>query len=154
MGVTKTSRMGLPELRKQLGGLASPAFRVTMARNLAEEARTQVANGFRGERNPYGIGWAPLKTRQGMILQDTGRLRASVATQATAAGFRIDMPVVYAAPHQYGSRKKKGRRGRGRLPQRQMIPMESTGGLGPIWSAAFRETSQGLIDKYLARGAA
>jgi phage virion morphogenesis protein len=137
--------MGLPELRGRLAGLGSPPFRRLLARNLAEEARTQVANGFRAERDPYGRPWKPIRYRQGMILQDTGRLRASVATRATAAGFRIDMPVVYARVHQYGSK---------RMPQRQMIPMASTGGLGPIWAAAFNETAELVLARYGRGGAA
>jgi phage gpG-like protein len=149
MGVSKTSSKGLPDLRRQLAGLASPALKLRMATNLAEEARTQIANGFRAERDPYGKPWAPLKQRQGMILQDTGRMRASVATQATEDGFRIDMPVVYAPPHQYG----RGRGGKG-LPQRQMIPMESTGGIGPIWGPAFDRTAKGILERYAQEGGA
>jgi len=186
MGVTKTSALGLPDLRKRMAGVTSSAFKMRMSRNLAEEARTQTSNGFQRQRDPYGKKWAPLKYRVGDILQKSGRMAASVATVAHARGFRIDIPVTYAAPHQYGARAH-GRRGgaipqnkRGRfvsrrraastkaraqrvalfggythpgLPQRQMIPMASTGGLGPIWTRAFNETAKGLLDSY-ARGAA
>jgi phage virion morphogenesis protein len=136
--------MGLPELKERLAGLGSPPLRRLLAKNLAEEARTQVANGFRAERDPYGRPWKAIKYRQGMILQDTGRLRGSVATRATSAGFRIDMPVVYARVHQYGS---------GRMPQRQMIPMATTGGLGPIWADAFNETARLVLERYGKEGA-
>jgi phage virion morphogenesis protein len=189
MGVTKTSAMSLPDLRQRMAAVASPAFRDKMARNLAEEARTQVSNGFQGQRDPYGKRWEPLsnppkKRRGGMVLQDTGRMAASVSTAVTSFGFRIDIPVKYAAPHQYGAKahtrkggaipqsrggrfisrrkaatsKQKAQRvaifgafvHRG-IPQRQMIPMNSTGGRGPIWTPAFRAVSQLVIDNH-ARG--
>lgn len=189
MGVTKTSAMSLPDLRQRMAGLASPAFRDKMARNLAEEARTQVSDGFQKQRDPYGKRWEPLsnpspKRRGGMVLQDTGRMAASVSTKVASFGFRIDIPVKYAAPHQYGAKAHTRRGGaipqsrggrfisrrkaaaskakvqrvavfgafihRG-IPQRQMIPMNSTGGLGPIWTAAFRDVSKLVIDNH-ARG--
>jgi phage virion morphogenesis protein len=144
MGVTQKSAMGLGQLRERMAKLDSSELRLRMARNLAEEARTQTANGFRAERDPYGTPWKRLTHREGQILRDTGRLAASVATSATAKGFRIDMPVVYAGTHQYGT---------ARVPRRQMIPMESTGGIGPIWGPAFEETARALLSKYAGRDA-
>jgi len=186
MGVKLTSRMSLAGLSKQLEGVRSPDFRLRMARVLAEEARTQTSDGFQQQRDPYGKAWQPLKHRRGMILQDTGRMAAAVATSATSFGFRIDIPVKYAAPHQYGARaharrggaipqnrrgqfmskrragETRGRRQKvaifsaythGGIPQRQMIPMTSTGGLGPIWTAAFNRTATKLLDQHF-KGAA
>lgn len=186
MGVTKTSALGLPDLRKRMAGVTSPAFKIRMSQNLAEEARTQTSNGFQKQRDPYGKAWSPLKYRKGMALQLTGRMAASVSTLAHERGFRIDIPVTYAAPHQYGARAHarkggaipQGKRGRfisrrqaasaksraqrvaifggfthGGIPQRQMIPMSSTGGLGPVWTRAFNEAAGTLLDRY-ARGAA
>jgi len=183
MGIEKRSAMGLPDLRKRMAGITSSGFRTTMAKNLAEEARHQVDDEFQQQRDPYGKKWAPIQ-RKGMILQKSGRMAASVATRATADGFRIDIPVAYAAPHQYGARahgrrggaipvNRKGRfisrkkagsaNGRaqrvaifggythGGLPQRQMIPMNSTGGLGPIWTRAFNDVANKLLASY-ARG--
>lgn len=159
-----------------------------MARNLAEEARTQVSNGFQHQRDPYGKKWLPLKYRKGMALQDTGRMAASVSTSTSEHGFRLDIPVKYAAPHQYGAKiaarsniraqmlrgnynkrgqfrfAKKGKAallvrakratfGEVGIPQRQMIPMNSTGGLGPIWTPAFHRVAGKLLDAQ-ARGAA
>lgn len=168
-----------------MASIRSPAFRMKMARNLAEEARTQVSDGFQQQRDPYGKKWQALTSRKGMILQDTGRMAASVSTSVSEKGFRLDIPVTYAAPHQYGARAhaRKGgaipqnRRGRfisrrratsskgraqrvaifggythGGLPQRQMIPMNSTGGLGPIWTPAFHRVANKLLDAQ-ARGA-
>lgn len=186
MGVKQTSRMSLGDIGRRLAAVKSPDFRLQVARVLAEEARTQVSDGFQQQRDPYGKAWAPLKYRRGMILQDTGRMAAAVATSATSYGFRIDIPIKYAAPHQYGARaharrggaipqNRRGRfmskrrageaRGRaqkvaifgaythGGIPQRQMIPMTSTGGLGPIWTAAFNRTATKLLDEHF-KGAA
>ncbi len=182
-GVHQTSALSLDGLAKRMAGFGSSGFRRRMSANLAEEARTQVANGFRGQRDPYGNAWARLKHRVGQILRDTGRLAGSVATTSNTDGFRIDMPVVYAGPHQYGARIRahtrkavavarggKARAGRTKrskvgvsfraahehpgaaLPQRQMIPMASTGGLGPIWSAAFDKVALELIDAQARKG--
>lgn len=188
MGVTQKTALGLPDLRKRMAGIAAPAFKLRMSQNLAEEARTQTSNGFQKQRDPYGKKWAPLKYRKGDILQLTGRMAASVATVAHTKGFRIDIPVTYAGPHQYGAKiaarsnvraqvlrgnytkrgrfrfAKKGKAallvrakrasfGEVTIPQRQMLPMASTGGLGPIWTRAFNEASRTLLDAY-ARGAA
>ena len=179
MSLRQISKIGLPELQERMRFLRSPEFNVRMSKNLAEEARTQVSNGFQQQRDPYGKAWQPLSRRSGMILQDTGRMAAAVATQATASGFRIDIPVAYAAAHQYGvasharagraaplSRRGqfisrahagniKARRQRltfvrgfqhGGIPRRQMIPVTSTGGLGPIWTAAFNRAAGNVID--------
>jgi phage gpG-like protein len=163
-GIKHTGGIGLPDLRARLARVGSGGFRTLMAKNLGEEARRQLANSFRAERNPYGKAWAPLKQERprdrraakrrrkggrsalrGKILQDTGRMRAAVAVEATAAGFRIDIPVKYAPHHQYGAP-------RGRLPQRQMLPMVETGGLGPIWTPAFNQVAKDLIDRHLKAG--
>lgn len=33
----------------------------------------------------------------------------------------------------------------GGIPRRQMLPTQSTGGLGPVWSAAFRDEERGVV---------
>lgn len=191
MGVKQTSKMGLPDLSRQLTTVKSPDFRLKMARNLAEEARTKISDGFQAQRDPYGKAWAPLqnpgkKRRGGMILQASGRMAASVSTRPSVSGFRIDIPVTYAAPHQYGAQPHAragranpvGRSGRfisrrragstkarsqrvamhgafihSGIPQRQMVPMNSTGGLGPIWTPAFYSVANKLLTEHF-RGAA
>lgn len=190
-GLRQTKGISLPELRDRIAGLRDAAFRARLAQNLGEEARTQVANGFREERDPYGNAWDPLKYRTGKILQKSGRMRAAVAVQQTTNGFRADIPVKYAPPHQYGALVKAHRRaggilvqdargrfvskaklarqlkrgnargistrrfhafdhGGGAIPRRQMLPEKDTGGLGPIWSAAFREVADDVIAKHMA----
>lgn len=189
MPLTQRSRMGLPDVSRRLQKVASPDFNLRMARNLAEEARTQISDGFQKERDPYGRRWEPPKYRKGKALQDTGRMAASVSTSASARGFRIDIPVKYAAPHQYGAHiaphSRVGRQvlwnnprngrfvgkstklkavmettvtrrtyARGiTIPQRQMVPMPSTGGLGPIWAPAFHRVAKKLLDDHFKGGA-
>lgn len=85
---------------------------------------------FDGEHDPDGVPWAPLKrqrSRKGRakkrggakdkILQDTGRLRASVASafggetvnEETPDGFAWGTNVPYGKFHQYGTRKMVAR---------------------------------------------
>lgn len=88
--------------------------------NLAEEALYQVRQEFRGQRDPYDDGWAPLKHRRGRILRDTGRLANSFSrVSVSRKGFVIASGAEYASVHQYGakytapggstSRNKRGR---------------------------------------------
>ena len=81
----------------------------------AEEAKTQVALGFRASRDPYGAAWAALKYRKGMPLRDTGRLANSFTARPTGDGFEVGTNVSYARFHQYGT---KGRRAN---QQRQQV---------------------------------
>jgi phage gpG-like protein len=95
----------LADLRRQLERLGGPAHRLEMAKNLAEEARTQVVLGFARGVDPYGKPWKPLRSRVGQPLLDTGRLRNSIAgyPHVTLSGFTISTGVKYAATHQYGA---------------------------------------------------
>ncbi len=169
----------IADLRARLQGIKGAAFRARLAQNLAEEARTQVANCFREERDPYGRPWEPLASRKGKILQKTGRMSASVTTgQVGPDGFALEITATYAKYHQYGTKphqraeRSAKQNARGRfvkknrsglllkikahtnpgLPQRQMIPMVETGGLGSIWAAAFNHVTAQMLDETL-RGA-
>lgn len=166
----------LAQLRHRIAQASGAVFRARLAQNLAEEARHQVDDCFRGERDPYGKPWDPLKHRKGKILQDSGRMHASTATAARPDGFVIEITATYAKYHQYGAKLKPranahNRRGRfmsrarastargravrvsfsrgGEIPQRQMIPMIQTGGLGPIWAGAFNRVTTRMLDEAL-----
>ena len=123
-GLRQTRGISLRALRDRIAGLREPAFMTSLAQKLGEEARTQVMDGFRGERDPYGNPWQPLsrlrprdKGTAGKILQDTGRMMASVAMAPAPNGFRIDIPVKYARIHQYGGVIPAHQRGSGVLVQ-------------------------------------
>jgi phage gpG-like protein len=96
---------GLAALKRAMAEIGTPAHRLVLAKNLAEEARTQVVFGFQRSVDPYDQAWKPLRSRQGQPLRDTGRLQNSVAGQphVTANGFTISTGVKYAATHQYGA---------------------------------------------------
>jgi len=167
VGLHHVSGPTIGDIRRRIDTARSASFRARLAQNLAEEARHQVDDGFRQQRDPYGRAWQPLKHRRGKILLDTGRMRASTATQAAPDGFRLEITAAYAAHHQYGTKShakasrsaKQNARGRfvranrtglllrirahtnPGIPQRQMVPMTETGGLGPIWSGAFNKVT-------------
>jgi phage gpG-like protein len=158
MGLTGDFRR-LDALRKNVAKIAAAGFRREIGAALGGTAMKMVADGFRGERDPYGVSWEGLKLRSGKILQNTGRMRASANTQPTANGFRLSIPVRYAVTHQKGmtivpkTARALAFRGPGgmifaqkvKIPKRQMVPEASTGGLGPIWLAAFERTANALV---------
>lgn len=178
VGLHHVSGPTLADLHRRFEAVQAARFRAVLAQNLGEEARTQVANGFRSERDPYGKPWAPLKRRKGKILRDTGRMAASVAVAQVSAGFQLEITADYAPHHQYGTKPspraaraaKQNARGRfvkrsrdgfllrikehtnPGIPQRQMVPMASTGGLGTIWSEAFDKVTVKMLDDAFGRG--
>jgi phage gpG-like protein len=126
----------LDRLSKQLA--KSPSILRAVAKNMAEEALDLVAQGFADERDPYGIPWAPLKVRQGKILQDTARLKRSWhRKRIDAAGFTIGSGVSYASFHQEGTR---------RLPPRKMVP--DAGNLPPRWRKAIVQAAVEAFDEH------
>lgn len=82
--------------------LESADFRRRINAQLAEEARTQVAESFAQGVDPYGRPWLR-SGRGGETLRDTGRLLSSIAPSGvTPEGFRLSTNVKYAAIHNYG----------------------------------------------------
>lgn len=161
---------GLRALRARVDAAGQPAFRAELGRILGVAGMKQLADEFKGSRDPYGKKWEPLRHRQGKPLLDTGRMAASVAVKPRVDGFDLVMTASYAPFHQYGVRNKPRRRDargrfsrpemrdrRGRIlrrflvPQRQMLPMDSTGGLGPIWERAFQRQSISYLRAFFAR---
>jgi phage gpG-like protein len=155
----------LEELRRRVKEVASPGFREAIAKRLAASAMKLVADEFRDSKDPYGRGWLPVHRdrprdrrarasamrrgnwqramRPDKPLVDTGRMRSAVVAYADGTTVRVSIPVEYASFHQYGTR---------RIPQRQILPEESTGGLGPIWGEAFRKELSGAINDLVGGG--
>jgi phage gpG-like protein len=155
---------------KQLRALTSAAGRRSIVNALAEEAIAQTQLGFAESRDPYGRSWEPLKLRVGgKPLLDRGRLRASIAKEVSASGFRLGSNLIYARVHQYGATirpvRAKALRFRGVsyrggrrkyskwifakkvvIPRRQYIP---EGRLGPIWSKAFAQAARRAMFRIL-----
>lgn len=164
----------LERLRVQLERVASGELREGVVRAVAEEAEKQLDDGFRESRDPYGARWAPLTSRTGKPLLDTGaHLRNSLLhPRITPQGFVIATPFIGAAVHQYGAtiRAKKGKalafraggarpRGHGRgqtggfvlrkkvvVPRRQYMPEND---VGPIWGSAFDESASTAVTQAL-----
>lgn len=101
---------------------------------LSAEALQLVQAGFASQSDPYGAAWAPLKVRDGMILQDTGRLRGSVTSSSGNNEVRLRVTAAYGAFHQ---------RGTSRMPKRQILPND--GDLPAEWRSAFTEATTELI---------
>lgn len=129
-------------LTQRMAGIASPEFKATLSKLCGAAALKQLSDGFRANRNPYGQPWDKLKKRQGQILRDTGRLANSFSYSAGATGFRFGTDVNYAVYHQYGTDN---------LPQREMVPDNSTGGVGPIWGAAFNREADAYMRKVVGK---
>lgn len=133
MAVLKGDFGALGDLQERIRRMTNPAFTHAIARRLTGTAVKLLADEFRKSQDPYGTPWRPLKYRQGKPLLDTGRLRAAAVGQpadlTTGAVVRVVIPVEYASYHQDGTRT---------IPRRQIVP-DRAGGLGPIWTAAFRK---------------
>jgi len=130
----------LRELRQKLARAADPAQRYAMNRILGAEALSLLKLGFRSSVDPYGATWAPLSHRKGKPLLDTGRLRNSFSSQASADGFRIGTNVVYAPHHQYGTNGRKSAGGfsmptdeRGRFMKRKAAGVKRGKKVQVLW---------------------
>lgn len=114
------------------------------------------------------------------LLRDSGRMYNSRAVMPTAGGFRLSLTAAYAAVHQYGATIPPrlhtnwhnprtgafvGRNTKLKLvhviksigfkptviPRRQMVPEKDTGGLGPIWLAAFNQVADSLMRRRMGK---
>lgn len=121
---------------KALTSLADTRTLTALSKNMAEEALSLVADGFRAQSDPYGRGWRPKKRPDGRaILVRQGRLRRSWhISKVTARDFTVSASVTYAKFHQSGTRHMEARR---------MVP--SPGKLPPKWRAAFQEMAKEFL---------
>jgi phage virion morphogenesis protein len=113
------------EVTAALGRLAAAAGDLTPAmRAIATALQSQTEDNFAAESGPLGK-WPALKNpgerrKGGKILQDTGRLAASVTPFWSAAEAGIGSNAVYAAIHQLGG--KAGRGLKAAIPPRPYLP--------------------------------
>lgn len=155
MGVTGDFK-GLEDLRRKMAAIADGHLRRNVNKVCAEAAVKLLDDEFRSSTDPYGNPWAPLSSRSGKPLMDTGtHLRNGLAAQATDSGFTVSTAFKGAAVHQYGAvivpknakalafkvrgaPMKSSRRGKASMvfakkitiPRRQYMP---EGELGPKW---------------------
>lgn len=120
---------------KKLQALIDGEVMDALKKQLAEQVRSLVLEGFQKSASPYGQYWQQSVQRKsgargpGEILINTGRLRNSIVAQATETGVRVGTNVVYAAAHNFGYRQ---------IPQRQFLP-DQVSGLGN-WLEPLRKT--------------
>lgn len=154
-----------------LGGIQGPDFRKGVCKQLASEAQSLIAEGFRKERDPYGMPWkksARANSQNGQTLADTGKLKNAwqgrSVERVDGAGFVLANNTRYAMAHQRGmtitAKTPKGLRFKigGRwvrknsvtLPKRMMVP---EGTLGPMWFDAFKDVATDYVQAYVKKQA-
>jgi phage gpG-like protein len=94
----------LQVLRKLCQG---ETLKARILRAAAAEGLRQNQLGFRSGTDPDDSPWEPLKSRSGMILIRTARMRNSFTSRATARGFVVGSNVKYVTFHQDGTRGHK-----------------------------------------------
>lgn len=95
-------------------------------------------DAFQTETSPFGDAWLPLAestleqaAKKGRtspkILQDSGQLAGSIATDAGPDFAELSVGKVYGAIHQFGGQAGRGRRVR--IPARPYVPVNDQGEL-------------------------
>lgn len=143
------------ELAEKLGGGAAERALEDISVAMAEEALSQVRDGWKKSADPYGKGWAAKKRDDGrrILVGKTGNLQGSWnRKRANATGFEIESGKDYSGFHQDGF---KTRRGTGKkafrvgslakVPARKMVPEE--GDISPTWEKAFDEVAEDVLDE-------
>lgn len=101
-----------------------------------------IRRNFRNSVDPYGQAWAPLRSRKGQALLNTGRLLKSIGYIASSAEVRVGTNLIYAATHNQGL---------GWIPQRQFIPDEAEA--PQAWIDIATQIFQEDIKKHVTRTA-
>jgi hypothetical protein len=163
MGIHEKKAGSLDALRARVRVASSAGLRTELSQVLAAAALKQVADEFAEQRDPYGDAWAPLTSRDGQALRDTGASAAAVnAPRADGIGFTINFPRGHMKTHNYGAtivpRAAAALRFvvRGAVvfaqkvvvPKRQIVP-DRARGLGPFWSKAFADEARALLRRRL-----
>lgn len=134
-----------------LNRLAAQAADLTPAmRAIAGLLERQTEDNFAAEAGPLGK-WPALKDKKrqgGKILQDTGRLAASVTPFWSATEAGIGSNAIYAAIHQLGG--KAGRGHKATIPPRPYLPAFPDGRLQGGLEDEVIEVIRGYILKAVA----
>lgn len=152
------------DLIEALKDIGNGAAMLDLQKRLGATAVAEAEKGVRQSRDPYGQAWAPLTSRTGRPLRDTGNniQRSWNARPRGTRSFVFGSRFKWLKTHQYGavivpkrasrlrfkvatSYSIRGRRAtfgtvyakRVVIPRRQLVPEQNTGGLGPIWQKAF-----------------
>lgn len=142
----------MDDIRKAARGTTN----LSLAKKLGARALSLTLQSFRNQQDPYGAGWKAT-LRGGQILAKTGRLKNSIAMEATSSGFSVFTGVIYASVHQFGMTiiaksaaylmfqvngrwaKKKSVQ----IPQRAFLPYDD---LPDVWGIAFQKVLDDLLD--------
>lgn len=115
-------------IQAEFGRLISRSRNLSpVMRAIARHLHNTTEDAFAQERSPFGPAWKAIKYRQGKILQDTGKLAASIARDSGNDYAQLSAGVIYAAIHQFG-----GQAGRGKkvtIPARPFMPINQQGEL-------------------------
>lgn len=118
------------ELNMQTGNV-----RPVMA-TIGRKVGTRIRLGFKSGTSPDGKRWAPLKTRIGQPLQDTGRLRSSITQNVGPDYVDVGTNVKYAFIHQFGKviKAQPGSPGQNSIGKRKgakhlVFPIKAGGGV-------------------------
>ena len=160
------------------------AFISNVSKQLAQEARKQVVDGFEAQRDPYGERWVPSQRalrESGQTLRDRGVLLNSFIVRPLSDGYKFTSSAPYAAIHNYGGEiKRKGgvlalhhkggfakRNNRRRNSSRvafygaheigiikRQFIPDEKRGLGPIWTPAFQAVITEAMSRHMGRRAA
>lgn len=106
MGITGDFR-GLANAIRQLEALASPKAMEKIGEKVGAQMATLVDESFEAARSPEGKPWAPLKSRNGQILQDSGKIRTSVHFEVKGDEVLVGTLRTYDTFHQFGTNGRK-----------------------------------------------
>ena len=117
------------DLKRQLRDLQNPQTLHDLHNIAGHATHELVLEGFRFERDPYGVPWQPTR-RRNPILQDTFALRNGIVWRADSRGVTVQTSGranAYAAYPQRGTRK---------MPRRKFVP--GSGELPPAYEQRLR----------------
>lgn len=159
------------DLADAVKNLANASSKIALQKRLGQAAVAQAQLGVRQGRDPYGNAWKPLTSRVGRPLRRTGNniQRSWTAGAETPDTFKFGSRFKYLATHQYGATIKPVRKpwlvfrmevtGRKlnrmrmvKIPRRQLVPEQDTGGLGAKWLAAFSRVTRRFILEVIPGG--
>ncbi len=109
--------------------------------------KNAIEDSFKNGSSPFGQVWAPLKRPRksggSKILVDSGQLGSRWSVRAEARSVEVGTNLKYAAVHQYGSRKTKGRGGG--IPARPFLPVDDSGN----FEAKTVKEAEDIVTEYL-----
>jgi len=161
MGIRCMTPERLAGMRRMLAEIVQKGWVQELAQRCTVGAMKLVGDEFRGERDPYGKPWAPLKrermrdkrarlramaagrkVRGSRVLHRTGRMENSVGATASGGLIRVTVPVGYSVFPQKGTVH---------MVQRKILPDTEGGGNPPEWDLMIRKEAALLLAQKFGR---